>query len=292
MRRIGGYICRRTRKYLWFCGAICTVAFCLFLSTVTVPTMGISDGKTALPVVMYHSVLDDEAKSGKYVVTPKTLEEDLKYLTENGYKAITVSDLVLYKNGEYELPEKPIMLTFDDGYYNNYSYVFPLLKKYNMRAVLSVVGRYTDEYSKEGEKLNNNYSHATWTQLKEMQDSGYIEIQNHSYDLHDWSQRKGILRKKGEDFEHYKGFVSADVLKMQEKLFQHTGRKAECFVYPFGSVNRESREIIEGMGFFATLGCEEGINIIDRNHSMKELKRFNRPNLPKPEEFFKKIIAK
>ena len=79
---------------------------------------------------------------------------------------------------------------------------------------------------------------------------------------------------------------------MQEKLESATGKSADCFAYPFGSVNKESREIVEGIGFSATLGCEEGINFIDRNHSLKELKRFNRPNLPKTEEFFKKIIAK
>lgn len=292
MKRIGGYISRPTRRYLTAGVMLCTFSFCLFLSTLISPVLKNETGKIPLPVIMYHSVLDDESRSGKYVVTPSILESDFKYLSENGYKTVTVSDLISFKNGEADLPEKCIMLTFDDGYYNNYSYLFPLLKKYNFRAVLSVVGRYTDEYSREGEKMNNNYSHATWKQLKEMQDSGYIEIQNHSYDLHDWSQRHGILRKKGEDSDHYREYITADILKMQEKLKQHMGKEAVCFAYPFGSVNKESREIVEGLGFSVTLGCEEGVNYIDKNHSLKELKRFNRPDSPATEEFFKKIIAK
>ena len=77
---------------------------------------------------------------------------------------------------------------------------------------------------------------------------------------------------------------------MQEKLKQNTGKEALCFAYPFGSVNKESREIVESLGFKVTLGCEEGINYIDRNHSLKELKRFNRPDLPKTEEFFSKNL--
>ncbi|MBQ7039743.1 MAG: polysaccharide deacetylase family protein [Clostridia bacterium] len=290
MKRIGGYICKPTRKYL-ICGtALCLFSFCLFLSSVIVPTSKISDGKIPLPVIMYHSVLEDESRSGKYVVTPDILESDFKYLSENGYKTVTVSDLLAYKKGETELPEKCIMLTFDDGYYNNYSYLFPLLKKYNFRAVLSVVGRYTDEYSNSGEKMNNNYSHATWAQLKEMQDSGYIEIQNHSYDLHDWSQRKGVLRKKGEDFEHYKEYITADIMKMQGKLKENMGKEAVCFAYPFGSVNKESREIVEGIGFEVTLGCEEGVNYIDKSHPLKELKRCNRPDRPETKEFFEKLL--
>lgn len=290
MKRIGGYLCKPTKRYLLFGFTLCAFSFCLFLSSVFMPVSKTNDGKIPLSVIMYHSVLDDESRSGKYVVTPAVLENDLKYLSENGYKTININDLVMYKEGKAELPEKCVMLTFDDGYYNNYSYLFPLLKKYNMKAVLSVVGKYTDEYSKEGEKMNNNYSHATWKQLKEMQDSGYIEIQNHSYDLHDWSQRKGILRKKGEEFEHYREFLTADILKMQERLKENTGKEALCFAYPFGSVNKESREIVESLGFKVTLGCEEGINYIDRTHSLKELKRFNRPDLPKTEEFFAKNL--
>ena len=67
MRRIGGYVCKSTRKYLWIGGAVCSVAFCLILSSVMVPTSKLSDGKISLPVIMYHSVLDNEERCGKYV---------------------------------------------------------------------------------------------------------------------------------------------------------------------------------------------------------------------------------
>ena len=138
--------------------------------------------------------LKQRRQGGKYVITPKTLEEVFAYLKAHGYTAVTISDLIAYQEGRKELPQKPVMITFDDGYYNNYSYAFPLLKKYDMKAVISVIGRYTDEYSASMEKMNNNYSQLTWDQIREMMDSGYVEFANHSYDMHSDTTRRGVKR--------------------------------------------------------------------------------------------------
>ena len=77
-----------------------------------------------LPVIMYHSLLKDEKLQNDYTVSPTLFENDLKYLTENGYTTVVVKDLTDYVYGKKSLPEKCIMLTFDDGYYNNYYYDF------------------------------------------------------------------------------------------------------------------------------------------------------------------------
>lgn len=65
-----------------------------------------------LPIIMYHSILKDPKYTGKYVITPDQLEQDLIYLTENGYTTVTVQDLINHVQGTASLPEKPIMLTF------------------------------------------------------------------------------------------------------------------------------------------------------------------------------------
>ena len=101
---------------------------------------GTSDrDKVRLPVVMYHSILKNPVKKSEYVVSPDLLEKDLKYLKKKGYTPVFMKDVIAYEEGKGTLPAKPIVLSFDDGYYNNYYYAFPLLRKYDMKAVISIV---------------------------------------------------------------------------------------------------------------------------------------------------------
>ena len=80
-----------------------------------------------LPIIMYHSILRDNARTGQYVITPARLEQDMLYLRERGYTTVGVNDLIEYVYNGVPLPEKPVMLTFDDAYYNNLTYLEPLL---------------------------------------------------------------------------------------------------------------------------------------------------------------------
>ena len=100
-----------------------------------------------VPIVMYHGVLDDTSRQGQYIITPTQLEEDLKIIKERGYTTVVMQDLLDYVDNGTPLPDKPIMLTFDDGYYNNYLYADPLLKRYGRKAVISPVCKWTEFYS-------------------------------------------------------------------------------------------------------------------------------------------------
>lgn len=231
------------------------------------------DKEISLPIIMYHSVGEN---TGKYVISPEMLENDLKVIQDMGFTTITSADLVAYKEQGTPIPEKSVILTFDDGYFNNYSYVYPLLKKYNMKAVLSVVGKFTEEYSNSQAPLSNRYSHITYEQITEISNSGLVEIANHSYNLHSMDERRGILRKKGEDFETYKSNLTQDIEKCNTMLKEKCFVSPVAFTYPFGCVNKESSEIINSLGFKVTYGCEEGINKITPSHSLQELKRYNR----------------
>ena len=86
-----------------------------------------------VPIIMYHCILKDEKGRGKYTISKKLLENDLKFLKDKGYTTVFASELAkLFKNGD-EIPEKCVILTFDDGYYNSLVYALPLLTKYDMK---------------------------------------------------------------------------------------------------------------------------------------------------------------
>lgn len=231
-----------------------------------------------VPILMYHGITEDPAKVSKYVISKQMLEDDFRYLCENGYHTITVADAIAYVENGTELPSKPIMITFDDGYYNNYCYAFPLLKEYQMKAVISVIGRFTDFYSEEPDE-NPAYSHITWNEMQEMMDSGLVEFQNHSYDLHTNNQgRNGSKMKKGESVREYAAFLKHDLELLQTKMQEHTGYIPTAFTYPFGSISEASYDVLREMGFRATLSCEEKTNYLVRNDTacLERLNRFLR----------------
>ena len=170
-----------------------------------------------LPIIMYHGLLKEEKRQGQFIISPNLFEQDLRYLQENGYTTVVIADLIAYVQDGKPLPEKPVMLTFDDGYYNNYLYAFPLLKQYNCKMVLSPIGRYTDEYT-QNKDTHANYAHCSWDAVREMMASGLVEFQNHSYNLHSIdSGRKGAKKKAVESLVDYRTLLVEDVMKMQTK---------------------------------------------------------------------------
>ena len=231
-----------------------------------------------LPVLMYHLVLKNPKSKNKFTISQKTFENDLEYIKNNGYTTILVKDLIDYTEGKAELPEKPILLTFDDGAYNNYLYAFPLAKKYNIKFVFSPIAAEAERYSQIKDE-NPNYSHANWEQIREMSDSGLVEIQNHTYNMHcSKNPRVGCTKKFGESEETYKSKLSEDILKSQEMIEKNVGKKPIAFFYPFGACSKCSEKIIRGLGFKATFLCESRVNKISKNpESLFRLGRFIRP---------------
>ncbi len=242
-----------------------------------------------MPIIMYHHVLKDKKKLGKYTVSPKEIENDLIYIKQQGYTTVDMEDVINYVYNKAEFPEKPIMLTFDDGHYSNYTYVLPLLKKYDCKAVISIVGEFVDRSTEEGE-LNTSYSYLSWDLVNELVGSPYVEIQNHSYGMHDICERKGCMIMKGEDYKEYTKQMENDVGKLQEIIEEKTGYRPTTFTYPYGFVCVECNKILKELGFKATLSCYEGINVLTGKESeLFELKRFNRPSGIDSKKFFSKF---
>ena len=248
-----------------------------------------SDG-IYVPIIMYHSILKDPNRAGKFVVSPDTLEKDMVYLKENGFTTVTVTDLINYVYKDAELPEKPVIITFDDGYYNNLTYALPLMEKYDMCCVISVVGTYADTFTKSND-LNPNYAYLTWDNIKELSQSGHVEIQNHTYNMHNNSSRKGIEKKKGESMEVYTKILTDDLIKMQNTLKSLSNVESNAFTYPFGAISKESLEIVKELGFKASLSCYEKPNYITKDTDcLYSLNRYNRPSGIDTERFMKKIL--
>lgn len=232
-----------------------------------------------LPILMYHQVSEKSSKWGKFVISPEEFENDVKLILEKGFTTITVADLIAYTEGTFDMPEKPIMITFDDGYQSDYVYVLPILKKYQVKAVSSAVGAYTELYSGDVHK-HVNYAHLCWDEMREMVDSGLVEFQNHSYNLHNYDyNRKGCLKNKNESEWHYDQLIRED-FELSQRLFkENLGFEPTCFTYPFGSTNDNLLKHVKEHGFRASLGTYEKINVLSGDsEELYDLKRFNRPH--------------
>ena len=228
-----------------------------------------------LPVLMYHRILKNNPSGDIYTITPAALEEDLRYLRDAGYTAVSVRELIDYVKNCAPLPAKPIVLTFDDGYYNNIYYGAPLLEKYGMKAAVFIVGKFSEKSTLEN-AVNPVYSYILWEQMESL--PSCLELQNHTWDMHNLRPRKGIGRKQREGRAEYELELSADLLKLQAKIKQHTGTAPAAFAYPFGVDCSEARDVFRAVGIEASFCSRHGINTLtpgdaDSLYGLKRLLR-------------------
>lgn len=176
-----------------------------------------------VPVLMYHAVSDNVWGYDGLFVSPAAMEEQLIYLTENGYTPIFFEDL---KN--ISEIEKPVLLTFDDGYKDNYTELFPLLKKYNVKATVFLI-----TYWIGGEVYLNT------DEIAEMSASGLVSFQSHSASHPDMSQ---ISRDE----------QSAQMWSSKVTITRITGKEPFVFCYPSGKHNADTLELVGQYYRFAT----------------------------------------
>ena len=240
-----------------------------------------------LPVLMYHLVLKNPGAKNKFIVSSSTFEQDLKYISDNGYTTILVKDLIDYTQGKADLPAKPILLTFDDGAYNNYAYAFPLAKKYNAKFVFSPIAKESEKYSELTDE-NPTYAHASWKHINEMSQSGLVEIQNHTDNMHSTGKKRlGCTKSSAESEQEYNKKLTNDISKAQKLIKDNTGIEPTAMFYPFGACSDLTESIVRSMGFKATFMCESKINKITRDpNCLFGLHRFLRPPGVSSQKFF------
>lgn len=274
-------------------GILICVSFIFALrSENTVSPTSSSKEFVELPIIMYHHITENKNRAGKYTVLVDEFENDLLLLEEKGYSTVTVKDLINYVNGDSELPERPIMITFDDGFESFATLAYPILKKNNMKSIVSVIGSVTEKYS-EFEDHNINYSNLNFDKINELLSEGLVEIQNHSYDMHKSGsgERKGISKLPEESCEDYEKALTEDLLTLQKTLNLKCYMTPECVVYPFGAYSAETIGIIKKLGFKSTMLCEERVNTIVKKEpeSLFNLGRYNRESGISSKEFFSRF---
>ncbi len=185
-----------------------------------------------LPILMYHNVTPDMSlvnADPTVHITPETLESHFKALKSAGYNAVSMSDYYDYRSGLKTLPLNPVLITFDDGYTSNYEYAYPLLKKYNLKATIFIV------ISRVG-ATDTLFPHFTWQQAREMENSGFVEIESHSYSHSDTSKLS----------------FSNTVLEMRLSKYaieSNMNKKCRFFAYPYGKMNPSSTMIASKAGY-------------------------------------------
>ena len=265
--------------------AICCAAVLLMLCL----PIAFADDTVELPILMYHHISTVPERWGDYVVSPETFENDLKYLSEKGYTSISLQELIAYADGVGTLPEKPVMITFDDGQRSFAEYALPLLEKYDMCAVAAIVGKYADDYTESGD-MNVVYAYMGWPELAMLAEDPHVELQSHSYDMHSLDSRRGCAMMAGENEIDYEKVFSADMNLLNRRFEEYIGEEPIAFAYPFGIRSPTGKDLLLSSGCRALFTCDERVNHISRDpQCLYELGRFNRPNGANRYQFFLKM---
>ena len=229
-------------------------------------TLSDSRDSVDIPILMYHSISKDASGENEYTISQSRFEGDLKWLRDNGYTTIFPSQLAAYVKEGAMLPSKPVIISFDDGFANNYLYAYPLLQKYNMKAVIALIGIESDLSSGDIYR-NPEYSNLTWGEVALLSQSGLIEFASHTYDLHSISGgRKGADKKPGESAADYRQVLTSDLVKNQELIESAAGRPPLTFAWPFGAYppDRSGDPILKDVGFDVTFTSYQHTSTVNR----------------------------
>ncbi len=206
-----------------------------------------------VPIIMYHHVAapppDADAIRRDLSVSPQAFEEQLRYLVGAGYQPITLRQLAMHlQTGRPPLPKKPVVLTFDDGYRDNYTHAYPLLKEYGFVATFFILSGPIDFGDKE---------YMTWEQIELMSADG-MEIGDHSYSHPDLA---------GQPLD----FITWQILAPKEAIEAHTGQEVRSFCYPAGSYDQTVIEVLKATHFWGAVTTQVGVR--QSSEQLFELKR-------------------
>ena len=236
-------------------------------------------------VLNYHDIVGAEGAKPPYNALDVSIdhfEEQLLWLKKNNYRILSVQNLLDAAAGTYAIPSKAILLTFDDGYQSFYTRIFPLLKKYHYPATIALVGNWMDgkeQPDEPGKQL------VTWDQVREMLESGLVEVASHSYDFHNSSvaNPQGNLQAtvvtrlydktqaSYETDDQYRSRIRLALLKSAEFIFQHTGVRPRVLVWPFGEYNEITVAAAREAGMPITMELNDGSNTLADIASLRRL---------------------
>ncbi|MGI6180755.1 MAG: polysaccharide deacetylase family protein [Agathobaculum sp.] len=245
-------------------------------------TCGAADMR--VPVLMYHDLTDDPTQINSMRITGERFRLDMEFLQQFGYTPLLPADLAAIEDGTQQMPAKPVMITFDDGYRSNYDIAYPILKKTGMKAALAVVaGNMRAE--DDSDPLRGSLH---WGEIREMSESGVFEIGSHTYNLHNPEYKgygapdgiNGVMRRRGETRSSYTARVGGDLKTGLDLIRQHTGQqKVYYFSFPFGAYDGWMQPLLEKEGIRVTTLTNGGM--ADLQNGLYSLPRY-RMTMDKP----------
>ena len=257
-------------------GAILAVAG-LVIGLLNTPVAAGDTAPGATPTLhslCYHDVRDRVAKNfdpDEYAVSTENLAGHFSWLRTQGYTVVGADDVIAARNGGNPLPPDAVMLTFDDGFRSAYTHVFPLLKMFGYKAVISVVTNWieSDTEIAYNNRILTRDDFLTWKQLREMQASGLVEIASHTHDMHQGvpgnpqgnTQPAAITRiyQGGhyEDEQTYLDRIDADLVASSDAIRLNTGSAPRVITWPFGAWNEPIRQLAEDHGMVLSLTLDD-----------------------------------
>lgn len=284
----------RLRKVVFYLPALLLLAalFSGLARSRAVPVFAPPGSSTELLVLMYHSLVTDDSAAAQYVCPISRVESDFVWLRDNGYQSVSLAQLIAFADGRATLPPKPVLITLDDGYRNNLTLLPALLEQYDMCAVISVVGEYTDIYTASGED-GSPHTCMSWEDLTRAAGVEHLELACHSYYFHHLEGRKGASRKPGESMDDWRAALTSDTLAIRQALEEQCGVVPLCYAYPFGQISDGADALMQELGFRITLSCSEKRSILTAGEpsGLFSLGRYNRDGRLSTEAFMKKATA-
>ena len=212
---------------------------CIFLISLTILLYRVPKDEYAekIPILTFHRLVEDKVKKEMYpdnqwVGSIDVFEEMMKYLYDNGYKTISTEEFYKWYNKEIELPKKTVLITLDDGFYEDYYLAYPIIKKYGFKATSFVVGSRVSDITKEYNIEETNYLGLDVINKVKNEYPNY-EFQSHSYNMHYYTE-DGLHRIRSMSYED----IKEDLEKM--KSFNFT-----TMAYPFGDFNDDIKMLLE-----------------------------------------------
>ena len=237
-----------------------------FLNVLSPAALSADEISAQVPILMYHHLSEDVTNSE--MVSPEQFEAQIRALSEAGYTGVSFDELQAYVLRGEPLPEKPVVITFDDGYRSNYTLAYPILQKYGMEATIFAIGVSfgTDHYKDTDYAITPHFGAA---EAAEMTASGLISIQSHTYDMHQWppyetgsAVRENILQLSSESEEAYVQALTEDFTRSRALLEDATGRPVDVLAYPAGQYSTLTQVTLQSLGVHVTLSTNPGVNTV------------------------------
>ncbi|MFQ5585727.1 MAG: poly-beta-1,6-N-acetyl-D-glucosamine N-deacetylase PgaB [Thermodesulfobacteriota bacterium] len=237
-------------------------------------------------VLCYHAVPVEASPDDPLSIPQKLFVEQMEYLKTHGYRPVSLDDIVRAGEGKSELPEKPVLLTFDDGYVSYYEFVAPLLREYGYPSVVAIVGRFIDNPPDDSTE-----PFMSWKQIREVSRSELVEVVSHTYGLHtsipytpqgNVGPAALVRAFHGdtatyESEDEYRARLSAD-FRTQKKLFRRKlGLTPRGIVWPYGKLTQVGEEVARKHGYRVSFSLEDGFAQVDRLFSVNRYLIYNEP---------------